>query len=42
MSRTYYFIEVGERRQGLEVGGDCSRGKGGTGVGRIGQRQGAR
>ena len=34
VSRTYYFIEVGERRRGLGVEGDCSRGKGGTGVGR--------
>jgi len=42
MSRTYYFIEADGRRRGLEVEGDCSRGKGGTGVGRREQRQGAR
>ena len=36
------FIEVGGQRQGLGVEGDCSRGRGGTGVGRGGQRQEAR
>jgi len=40
--RTYYFIEVNGRRQGLGVEGDCSRGKGGTGVDRREQRRGAR
>jgi len=42
VSWTYYFIEVGGRQRGLGVEGDCSRGRGGTGVGRRGQRQGAR
>ena len=42
VSRTYYFIQVGGMRRGLGVEGDCSRGRGGTGVGRGGQRQGAR
>ena len=42
LSRTYYFIEVGEWRRGFGVEGDCSIGRGGTGVGRRGQRQGAR
>ena len=42
LSRTYYFIEVDERRRGLRVEGDCSIGRGGTGVGRREQRQGAR
>ncbi len=42
MSRTYYFNEVGGMRRGLGVEGDCSRGRGGTGVGKGGQRQEAR
>ena len=42
MSQTYYFNEVGGRRRGFEVEGDCSIGRGGTGVGRGGQKQEAR
>ena len=41
VSRTYYFIQVDGRQRGLGVEGDCSKGRGGTGVGKIGQRQGA-
>src|SRR6266581_6625176 len=40
LSRTYYFISVGGMRRGLGAGGDRSRGKGGTGIDRGGQKQG--
>ena len=39
VSRTYYFMKVGGMRRGLGVEGDCSIGRGGTGIGREGQRQ---
>ena len=42
LSRTYYFIQVGGMRRGLGVEGDCSIDRGGTGVGRGGQRREAR
>jgi len=34
-------VEVDGQRRGLGVEGDCSRGRGGTIVGRGGQKQGA-
>ena len=37
MLQTYYFIQVGEWQQGLEVRGDCSKGRG-----RQGRARGAR